>query len=93
MRQREGVGRVLMQRLQREIAARWPVAMLSTGQATAFYEALGWERWRGLSFTRTSHGVVPDREHGGLMVMRLDPSAVPDLLVSVTCEDRIGDAW
>ncbi|MGN6521613.1 MAG: GNAT family N-acetyltransferase, partial [Actinomycetes bacterium] len=51
--QGRGVGREVMQRLHGEIAARWPVAMLSTGQATGFYERLGWERWQGLSYTAT----------------------------------------
>ena len=88
-----GVGRRMMSRLGEEVAARWPVAMLSTGGATGFYERLGWERWRGLSYTRTATGVVPDDEHGGLMILRLDPAAVPDLSVAVTCEDRPGDAW
>jgi aminoglycoside 2'-N-acetyltransferase I len=46
-RQGEGIGRDMMQRLHAEIAARWPVALLSTGRATGFYEAQGWERWRG----------------------------------------------
>ena len=92
-RQHEGVGRRMMARLQEEIAARWPVAMLSTGRATGFYERLGWERWRGLSYTRTAAGPVADDEHGGLMILRLDAAAVPDLSVAVTCEDRPGDAW
>lgn len=92
-RQGEGIGRRSMETLQAEIATRWPVAMLSTGRATAFYEALGWERWRGRSFTETSSGVVPDGEHGGLMVLRRELSVVPDLSVDVTCEDRPGDAW
>ena len=92
-RRRQGLGRSVVQRLHGEIARRWPVALLSTGQATRFYEALGWERWQGLSYTRTAQGVVRDEEHGGLMVLRLDPTAVPDLSVDVTCEDRSGDAW
>ena len=92
-RQREGIGRRTMQTLHTEISRRWPVAMLSTGRATAFYESLGWERWRGPSRTATAAGVVPDGEHGGLMVLRIDPAAVPDLAVPVTCEDRPGDAW
>ena len=91
--QGEGVGRRVMARLGEEIAPRWPVAMLSTGRATGFYERLGWERWRGLSYTRTVTGAVPDDEHGGLMVLRLAPATVPDLSVAVTCEDRPGDAW
>ncbi len=88
-----GVGRRTMERLHDEIRTRWPVAMLSTGRATGFYEQLGWERWRGLSYTRSSAGTVPDDEHGGLMILRLDPSVVPDLSLGVTCEERAGDAW
>ncbi|HSE07730.1 MAG TPA: GNAT family N-acetyltransferase [Nocardioidaceae bacterium] len=92
-RQGEGVGRQTMQTLQAEISRRWPVALLSTGRATDFYKLLGWEQWGGLSYTRTVNGVVPDGEEGGLMVLRLEPSVVPDLSVAVTCEDRLGDAW
>ncbi|MEO8330683.1 MAG: GNAT family N-acetyltransferase [Candidatus Nanopelagicales bacterium] len=92
-RQGEGIGRTMMQRLHKEIATRWAVALLSTGQAQRFYEALGWERWRGLSYTLTTQGVEPDDEHGGLMFLRLDRSVVPDPSVDVTCEDRSGDAW
>jgi aminoglycoside 2'-N-acetyltransferase I len=88
-----GIGRRTMTRLQAEIGLRWPVALLSTGRATAFYERLGWERWGGTSYTRTATGVVADGEHGGLMILRVDRSAVPDLTVDVTCEDRPGDAW
>jgi aminoglycoside 2'-N-acetyltransferase I len=92
-RQGEGLGRRTMQALHTEISRRWPVALLSTGRATGFYERLGWERWRGLSYTQTVDGVVPDGEHGGLMILRLDRSVVPELSVAVTCEDRPGDAW
>jgi len=93
LRQGEGIGRRMMQVLQEEIARRWSVALLSTGRAKTFYELLGWEQWRGLSYTETAGGVVLDGEHGGLMVFRPEPSVVPDLCVSVTCEDRSGDAW
>jgi aminoglycoside 2'-N-acetyltransferase I len=88
-----GIGRRAMQALHAEISLRWPVALLSTGRATGFYELLGWERWRGLSYTQTASSVIPDDEHGGLMILRLDRSAVPELSVAVTCEDRPGDAW
>jgi aminoglycoside 2'-N-acetyltransferase I len=92
-RTEEGLGRQTMQTLHVEISRRWSVGLLSTGRATGFYEKLGWEQWRGLSYTRTAAGVVPDGEHGGLMVLRLDRAAVPSLSVAVTCEDRPGDAW
>ena len=91
--QGRGIGRRTMQTLHGEISSRWSVAMLSTGRAKGFYERLGWEPWQGLSFTRTADGVVPDGEHGGLMILRLDPVVVPDLSVDVTCEDRAGDSW
>lgn len=92
-RQGEGVGTLTMQRLHDEIASRWGLALLSTGRATGFYERLGWERWRGPSYTRTRTGVVPDGEHGGLMVFRADPSLALDRSMGVTCHDRPGDAW
>lgn len=92
-RQGEGIGQRTMQTLQAEICLRWPVALLSTGRAKGFYELLGWEHWRGVSYTETAAGVVADGEHGGLMVLRLDASVAPDLSVAVTCEDRPGDAW
>ncbi len=92
-RQGEGVGHRAMLTLQAEMRSRWPVAMLSTGRAKGFYELLGWEPWRGVSYTETAAGVVADDEHGGLMILRFDSSVVPDLSVAVTCEDRPGDAW
>lgn len=87
------VGRRVMGGLHAEIAVLWPVALLSTGHAIAFYVALGWEQWRGVSYTATASAVVLEGEHGGLMVLRIDRSLVPDLSTTVTCEDRAGDAW
>ena len=92
-RQGQGIGRAMMEQVREEISRRWPVGLLSTGRATTFYESLGWERWQGLSYTETAAGVLPDGEHGGLMILRLDASVAPDLTVGVTCEDRPGDAW
>jgi aminoglycoside 2'-N-acetyltransferase I len=91
-RQGEGVGRTTMKRLREEISFRWPVALLSTSTATGFYELLGWERWLGTSYTESAAGVVAESEYGGLMVLRLDRSLVPDVSVGVICRDRYGDA-
>ena len=92
-RQGEGIGRRVMERLHVEIAARWPVALLSTRTATPFYESLGWEQWQGPRYTRTATGVVADGDRGGLMIRRPDPPLVPDLSVEVTCLERPGRAW
>jgi aminoglycoside 2'-N-acetyltransferase I len=80
-RQGEGIGRRTMERLQEEICSRWPVALSRPDRAKAFYELLGWEPWRGLSYTQTATGAVHDGDHGGLMILRLDRSVVPDLSV------------
>lgn len=93
VRQGEGIGRQVMERLHDEIASRWEVAMLSTGRATGFYEHLGWQRWQGLSYTETEAGVVLDGEHGGLMAFIPHPATVMDCTLAVTCQDRTGDAW
>lgn len=92
-RQGEGIGRRMMQLLRVEIASRFAIALLSTGRAARFYESLGWERWLGLAYTRTSDGVVPNGRQSGLMILRLDRSVVPDVSVAVTCEDRPGRTW
>jgi aminoglycoside 2'-N-acetyltransferase I len=91
--QGRGIGTCVMKALHEQIASRWPAALLSTGPARGFYESLGWEPWRGTSYTKTGAAVVADDEHGGLMILRLDDSVAPDLSVAVTCEDRSGDAW
>ena len=91
--QGRGIGRRTMKALHAEISSRWPVALLTTGRATRFYELLGWEQWHGPTYKQTPAGIAPDSNHGGLMVRRHALSAVPDLSVSVTCEDRPGDAW
>lgn len=91
--QHRGLGTQIMLALQAEIRLRWPAAMLSTGRATRFYKALGWESWAGLSFTLTAEGRVEDGEHGGLMLLRFGDRTFPDLHLDATCEDRSGDAW
>jgi aminoglycoside 2'-N-acetyltransferase I len=92
-RQRSGVGRRTMEVLHAELASRWPAALLSTGRATGFYESLGWHRWRGPTFTETATGLVQNHNHGGLMILRFDPTIAPDVSASVICEDRPGNSW
>lgn len=89
--QGQGVGAATLRHLHVEIDRRWPFAMLSTG-SPGFYAGLGWERWRGTSYTLTADGrVVADGEEDGLMVRHGVPPV--DVTAPVTCEDRPGDAW
>jgi len=91
--QRQGIGTAVMQVLQTEMSQTWPIAMLSTGRATSFYETLGWQRWVGTSYTHTQDGPVSEGEHGGLMVMPLQQGLKVDVRQTVNCETRPGDAW
>lgn len=91
--QGQGIGTEVLRALHEEMAQIWSVAMLSTGRATGFYEALGWERWVGTSYTLTRDGTVQDGEHGGLMVKSLQVGVYVDVHQKVTCQDRPGDAW
>ncbi len=92
--QRSGVGAAVMRLLHEEIDVRWPIAFLSTGRARDFYLRLGWEVWQGPTAVLTDAGeVATDEEHGGILVRRTGSSAGLDLDLSLTCEDRPGDAW
>lgn len=93
-RQRTGVGRSVMGLLMAELRARYRLGVLSTGSAHAFYERLGWERWRGPSYVLTADGRVRTAdEDDGLMVLRFGPSAGVDLTAAIACHDRSGDVW
>lgn len=92
-RQRRRLGTAVMTALQGCFPGRYQVAMLGTGEH-AFYERLGWERWRGPSYViRDGLPVRTPEDDDGLMVLRLPESLGIDLTAAVACEDRPGDAW
>lgn len=92
--QRTGLGTTVMSRLGDLVRERWEVGVLGTGDF-AFYEQLGWERWRGPSYVLESDGSRrrSAEDDDGLMVLRFGPSAGLDLDGPIMCEDRPGDAW
>ena len=90
--QGRGYGSAVMRALVPEIA-RFELAALSTGEHH-FYERLGWERWRGATWIRTSTGRTRTAdEDDGIMVLRT--ASTPDLSIDsdIECEPRSGDDW
>jgi len=71
----------------------YELGALGTGRF-AFYERLGWERWRGASSVRTEDGPVstPD-DDGWIMVLRTPSSGELSLDAAISCAWRPGDVW
>ena len=92
-RQGQGLGTLAMRGIDALIRRHHQLGALSTG-LHAFYERLGWERWRGPTSVRTPDGLVrtPD-EDDGIMVLRFGSTAGVDLGAPLSCEARRGDDW
>ena len=90
---RQGHGTLVMRRLGQLIRATHPLGALSTG-THAFYETLGWERWRGATFVDSPTGRVrtPDDDHD-VMILRTPRSPRLDLDGEIVCDWRTGDVW
>lgn len=88
--QGRGIGTLVMGSVA-DLVAAYGLGVLSTGR-TAFYERLGWERWRGATYVRSGDEVVRTAdEDDGIMVLRgREPI---DLTADITCEARSGDDW
>jgi len=91
--QGRGLGRRAMTELTARLVDRHDVGLLAT-RVHDFYEAMGWERWRGPTFVRTAAGLVRTAdEDDGIMVYRFGPSVDLDLTDAITCDERVGDDW
>jgi aminoglycoside 2'-N-acetyltransferase I len=91
--QRRGVGTRLLREAAAHIADRYDLGALGTGEQ-AFYERLGWERWRGPTFERTVEGDVrTPHEDEGVMILRVATSPALTLRERLSCEWRPGDSW
>lgn len=89
----EGHGSRAMTEINKIIRRDFELGALST-EAHAFYERLGWERWRGPTFVRSATGLMrTEDEDDGIMVLRFGPSAGIGLTASMSCEERNGDDW
>jgi aminoglycoside 2'-N-acetyltransferase I len=90
---RQGHGSTVMKQIGELIRARYALGALSTG-THAFYQSLGWERWRGPTFVDSRRGRqrTPD-DDGGVMILRTPGSPRLDPDGEITCDWRAGDVW
>ncbi len=91
--QRQGIGSAVMRQVNDFIGARYELGALGTG-SHAFYERLGWQRWRGPTSVRTEDGERRTPEEDGYIMILLTPATPPlDLDLPISCEWRPGDVW
>ena len=92
-RQRQGLASAVMAEVADIVRDHYELGALSTGHS-AFYERLGWERWRGPSFVRDGETLMrTPHEDEGLMVLRVGASRALDPSAPISCESRAGDDW
>lgn len=90
---RQGHGARVMRRIGELIREQYPLAALSTG-TYAFYEPLGWERWRGPTFVDAPEGRTrTPADDGDIMILRTPESPPLDLYGEIVCDWRAGDVW
>jgi len=91
---RRGHASAVLGRINDLIREQYALGALSTG-TPAFYERLGWERWRGPTFVNGPQGLerTPD-DDGGILILRT-PETPPhlDLDGAIAADWRAGDIW
>ena len=89
----EGLGSSVMSQVASLLRSKFELGALSTGRH-AFYERLGWQRWRGPTFVRHADDLVrTEEDDDSVMVLRFGPSLALDLAGPISCEARTGDHW
>ena len=90
---RAGLGSRVMVEIGAIIRTEYELGALGTGEY-GFYEALGWERWRGPTLVRRgTTRVATAWEDGAIMVLRFGRSRDLDLDAPLSCDARSGDDW
>jgi aminoglycoside 2'-N-acetyltransferase I len=89
----KGYGATVMKQIGELIRERYALGVLSTG-THAFYETVGWERWRGPTFVEGPRGRerTPD-DDGDVMILLTSRSPRLDLDGAIVCDWRLGDVW
>ncbi|MEX1005332.1 MAG: GNAT family N-acetyltransferase [Acidimicrobiia bacterium] len=89
----QGFGSLAMAEATWWIPGHFEFGALGTG-AFAFYERLGWERWKGTTFVRDGGTVRrTEDDDDAMMVFRFGPSTAVDLEGTLLCEATPGDDW
>jgi aminoglycoside 2'-N-acetyltransferase I len=70
----------------------YDIACLST-ERIAFYERLGWEKWRGSLAGRSDDGLIPTPEEQGVMILRLPRTPPLDLSALLSIEVHPARIW
>jgi aminoglycoside 2'-N-acetyltransferase I len=89
--QRRGIGSSVMHRFAQE-ATEYQLQALSSERAIAFYERLGWERWRGPTAVRTPQGLQPT-PHDIVLIRRTSSTPALDLSRCLIADERGGSPW
>ncbi len=91
--ERRGHASRAMRAINEVIRDAYQLGALSTA-VPKLYERIGWERWRGSTWVRTSAGPerTPD-DDGGVLALRTPASPPLDLDGPITCDWRPGDVW
>ena len=89
--QRRGYGRAVMRELTANISA-YDLACLKADR-TAFFEQLGWERWRGPRAGRSGPELIPTPDQQNIMILRLARTPPLDLDRRLAIETQAGRIW
>lgn len=91
--QGRGFGTLVMAEATRWISGSYEFGALGT-EAYAFYERLGWERWKGTTLVRDGGTVRrTEEDDDAMMVFRFGLSVAAGLDGTLLCEARSGDDW
>lgn len=91
--QGSGYGTQVMREMNALLQREYELGALSSGEH-GFYERLGWVRWQGPTYVRSSGvDVRTPEEDSGVMVLRYGSAVRLDLTLPICCDDRPGDAW
>lgn len=90
--QGRGLGALVMRRANELILGEYELGGLATG-VHAFYESLGWVRWRGTTHVEAPDGRRRTEKDDDAVMVLVPPAAVVDLAADIVCDWRDGEVW